>query len=235
MPNLGGNGRGASNECCGEASQNWKGRQMTLNMTKAKAVGAVAVISLGLAACGTNAQQAAIDTKTYENTGGSVLIDTKYGQFGPTLAPGVASITAEGGAINLFTLSGSPVPDGGFGTHMSWRNVTVTLNESTVGGAVTDTTATLNATGMEIDVSGSLCVTYGIQYCDTFDPGSPLSIYISPGQTVTATGQVAADGSFDLTGTATVTVDSTTLTGWALGYLIDGSQVTLDLEGMKAS
>ncbi|MDQ1306775.1 MAG: hypothetical protein QG671_2607, partial [Actinomycetota bacterium] len=49
---------------------------------------------------------------------------------------------------------------------------------------------------------------------------------------VTTLGVVREDGTFDLSGGAYAKVDTSTLTGWALSKVVDGSRLTLNLDGM---
>ena len=207
---------------------------------------AVAGIAM-VAACGpaNAADLPSAGSQQYSNTGGAAMLDTPYGEFGPVLPADVARVGADSGSVNSFTVAGSPVKAGKWGPHISWSNVNVSLvDRETTGtiGTVPSSKATVNATGLQMNISGYLCVTaYGGRYCNVFPTAAPLEVFLSPTPTpnrasvVTATGTVGPNGKFNLDGTAYATVNSSTWTGWALGKLVDGSQLTLNLDDMHGA
>ncbi|MDQ1305443.1 MAG: hypothetical protein QG671_1274 [Actinomycetota bacterium] len=183
--------------------------------------------------------------RKYLNSGGSILLNTRYGDFGPILASGVGTVdtvqrdAGGGGTVTNFTVKGSPVADGGLSSYITWHNAQVSLHGKSTSGSVDQSTARVQVSGLQMDISGSLCAkAAGLQYCNTFTPAAPLRVYFSPTPTpdrassVTTLGVVREDGTFDLSGGAYAKVDSSTLTGWALSKVVDGSRLTLNLDGM---
>ncbi len=184
-------------------------------------------------------------TKKYLNTGDNILINTKYGDFGPILAAGVGSVDTVqrdrevGGAVTNFAVEGSPVANGGLSSYVTWHNVQASLHGKSTSGTVDRSRARVEVSGLEMDISGSLCAkAAGMQYCNTFTPADPLRIYFSPTPTpdrassIGSLGVVRDDGTFDLNGGAYAKVDDSTWTGWALSKVVDGSRLTLNLDGM---
>jgi hypothetical protein len=184
-------------------------------------------------------------TKKYLNSSGSILINTKYGDFGPVLASGVGSVDTvqrdreAGGSVTNFEVKGSPVADGGLSSYVTWHNLQVSLHGKSTSGTVDQSTARVQVSGLQMDISGSLCAkAAGLQYCNTFTPVTPLRVYFSATPTpdrassVTSLGVVREDGTFDLSGGAYASVDTSTWTGWALSKVVDGSRLTLNLDGM---
>lgn len=199
--------------------------------------------SLVFSGCGgADSRSASVDgNKTYKNTSGAALINTKYGAFGPQLNPGVATVVTSNDAVTKFEVAGSPLEDGQLTKYLSWNGVYITLTTASATGLVSATTATVNAKGLTMRVVGSLCAAaIGIEYCNVFTPADPLNIYFSPTpqldqqSTVVLGGLVNGDGTFSLAATGYASVDSTTKTGWAVGKLINGSGFALNLTGMTA-
>lgn len=173
---------------------------------------------------------------SYTNVGGSAQIATKFGAFGPSLQPGEASLTAADGQVTALQFQAQPIPNGTMTSYVSWSNFAVSLSSTSTTGSISAAQATVSETGLEMDLTGTLSITVdGYVYSNTFTSAAPLKIYLSPtptentASTVTATGNVQANGSFDLTGSAYANVDSSTWTGWALGKLINGDAFNLSL------
>lgn len=177
---------------------------------------------------------------TYVNDSGAFLINTAYGSFGPSLAKGDATVTTDAsGNVTGETFAAQPIPDGSIGSNISYSNLKVTLAETGVSGQFGSNSATVNAQNLEVDITGSLCLTVsGYKFCDNFMPAAPLQLFITPTpntkdpvpqSTVTATGNAQPNGSYDLDGEGYVTVSPSTWTGAALGKLINGSSFTLQL------
>lgn len=181
---------------------------------------------------------------TYLNTTGNFLIHTPIGDIGPSISAGNVSMTTDGnGNITATTFKPVSMPDKTYTNATKTISLTLTNTQMTVksraaSGTLTPSGATLNETGMEVDLSGSLCANAdGFNYCDNFMPGDPLRIFVAPTTdggnpgtaVVTASGVAQPNGSYDLTGAGYVTVDTSTWTGWLIGKMMDNSQLILNL------
>lgn len=173
---------------------------------------------------------------TYTNYTGSLSIATSYGAFGVQLGPGdVVVNTDSSGNVTGTSFSGEQVPDGGLDGYLTWQGAQATFAETSAGGSVgsaNGSSATVSATGMQLNLTGNLCGNYdGFSVCDDFTSSSPLQVYISPtpaqntSSTVSATGLVQSDGSFDVSGSGYVNVDTSTWTGTVISYVLDGQQI----------
>ena len=203
------------------------------------AAGVLSVVAVAGPACAATSDSVAAGT-TYVNDSGEFLINTAYGSFGPALANGDATvITDANGNVTGTTFAAQPIPDGTIGSSISYSNIKVTLDDTGVNGQFDSNSATVSTQNLEVDITGSLCLTVsGYKFCDNFMPAAPLQLFITPTpntkdpvpqSTVTATGNKQPNGTYDLAGQGYVTVSPNTWTGSALGKLINGSSFTLQL------
>lgn len=176
----------------------------------------------------------------YTDTTGNILV----GPIGPSVNAGDISIATDGsGNITGSSFKTFTIPDQTFTSPskpltVKLMNMQMRVRAVSGSGQLTSDSATLNETGLEVDLSGSLCANYsGLNYCDNFVPNDPLRIYVTPTQgdsghattVVSASGVVQPDGSYDLSGSGFITVDNSTWTGTFLGWILNNDQLSMNL------